>query len=134
MYAITSGCIFSSCEFVLIKFQWYPKQDVCAAHIMPYANMDQLPRVGLDTSEVWNAKNGLLLHKSVEEAFDNRQVCFWWDFLEQDEQKKVKFRVLDPHLLNQPVVGNSGTTFGQLNNLSLLVCNFPNFSLKSRSS
>jgi hypothetical protein len=67
---------------------------VCAAHIWRHSRADDLVLFGLPSTEINNLRNGLLLAKSIEVAFDKKQVCFLYNPFDQ----KFYFRVLDPAL------------------------------------
>jgi len=77
--------------------EWIQK-DVIAAHILPYKSVDHLNSVGLKTPDIMNERNGMMLYKTLEKAFDELEVCFCWDPFEPDESKRLKFKVLNPFL------------------------------------
>ena len=55
-------------------------ESIIAAHIWPAStNGCGLRRFNLDSNCLNDARNGLLLHKLIERAFDRKQICFVFD-------------------------------------------------------
>jgi hypothetical protein len=101
------------------------QKKVIAAHLIPCASKNTFEDIDLDPDALFNVRNGLMLYESIEKAFDRLDVCFWWDSVENDPMKKLKFLVLDPNLKATKVVVdptlNISTTFQDLNNQPLNV-------------
>ena len=51
-----------------------PKSNVIASHIMPLANRRSMRAMGLTRHDIWNPRNGMLLYKSIEKAFDRMEI------------------------------------------------------------
>jgi len=68
---------------------------VCASHLWSHSRADDLPLLGLASTETENPRNGLLLAKSIEVAFDKKEACFLYNPFDQ----KFYFCVLNPSLL-----------------------------------
>jgi len=93
----------------------HPRQSIIASHIWKYCTLgDGLDVFGLDFSQLNHPRNGMLLAKPIEEAFDTKGVCFMWNPL----QKKIQLCVLDPGLLNK-TVDPSAKTFQDINGAEL---------------
>jgi len=97
---------------------------VCAAHLWKHSRADDMPLLGLSPSDIDNPRNGLLLAKSIEVAFDKKEVCFLYNPFDQ----KFHFCVLNPSLLPiriyypDPKIPNDNNfpdTFASLNNQPL---------------
>jgi hypothetical protein len=75
--------------------------EVIAAHIFKAATRGMgLDKIGLKPRDVRNPRNGLVLAKKIEEAFDQQKVCFLWDFIHQ----QLVFTVVDRRLLDKEVL------------------------------
>ena len=89
------------------------EKGVSGAHIWPAISHGRgLSKFGLSTASVHDARNGLLLLKVIEEAFDMCRVA-----IEVTVDDAFVFRVMDPALESSTVYGL--TTFGQLNGRAL---------------
>ena len=89
------------------------EKGVSGAHIWPANSHGRgLSKFGLSTASVHDARNGLLLLKVIEEAFDMCRVA-----IEVTADDAFVFRVMDPALESSTVHGL--TTFGQLNGRAL---------------
>ena len=89
------------------------EKGVSGAHIWPAASRGQgLSKFGLEAADVHGARNGLLLLKVIEDAFDRLRVA-----IEVMPNDSFVFRVMDPALESSTVSGL--TTFGQLNDRAL---------------
>jgi hypothetical protein len=102
-----------------------PKNEVIAFHIYKHAFPTHLDAFGIDQAEINNPRNGLLLAKKIEEAFDVKHVCFLYNPITQ----QFTFRVLNPALLhpNPPIQihPNYPDTFDTLNNQLLQLPQVP---------
>jgi hypothetical protein len=85
---------------------------VVAAHIWPKYHKYPPAHINIGTED---ARNGMFLLKDIEVAFDHRRVCFLCDPFHY----LVQFRVLDPSLMRQKVLG-SLKTFGELDHTIIL--------------
>jgi hypothetical protein len=76
---------------------------VVAAHIWPYSSLGLgLERFGLAKEDVHGPRNGLLLLKQIESAFDKKQAAFFYN----EARRAFEFVVLDKQSLNeQPIHG-----------------------------
>ena len=75
--------------------------NVAAAHLVPHSRACDLKRFNLSKGVINSAKNGLLLDKHVEEAFDELTITFLWNFLTND----FYCVVVDPELRKDPTKG-----------------------------
>ncbi len=75
-------------------------KQLCAAHIWPYCTHGHgLERFGLSRLDVNSPRNGLMLFKVIEEAFDAKRCAFVYD----GDADAFTFMVLDPALLTGTV-------------------------------
>jgi len=95
--------------------QSLPKSDVIASHIYKHAFPINLDAFGIDRTEINNPRNGLLLAKKIEQAFDIKHLCFLYNPINQ----QLVFRVLNPALLPVQIHNNYPDTFAALNNQPL---------------
>lgn len=85
----------------LVLNQYFPKHTVIASHIWKHATEGEgLTDFNLKCADVSNVRNGLLMCKPIEQAFDVKGVCFLIDRLHPDD---IFIKVLNPHLQNQQV-------------------------------
>ena len=76
------------------------EKGVTAAHIWPIVSRGRgLERFGLTPQDVHNARNGLLLLRTVEKAFDAKRAGFFCG-----ATSEPVFVVLDPALMNETVI------------------------------
>ena len=95
----------------MVLNQSLPSQFVIAAHIYMFSHTKKLRKFGLGESNINDPRNGLLLAKAIETAFDFKHVCFLYNA----NQQQFVFRVLNPTLFNKPVHANfPAITFGSL--------------------
>ncbi|CAF1524010.1 unnamed protein product, partial [Didymodactylos carnosus] len=82
---------------------------ITAAHIWPSStNGRGLSRFRLEAKCLNDSRNGLLLHKSIEQGFDRKQICFLYD-LNADQ---LKTRLLCPSIRFEQI--DNGITFGDI--------------------
>jgi len=82
----------------MLTGQSFPRKSVTASHIWKKAtNGKGLPAFGIDQDKIDDPRNGLLLLKGIEDKFDNKQLCFLYDFI----HTKFECKILDPGLLKQ---------------------------------
>jgi len=95
----------------------YPSADVIASHIWKSETRGEgLEHFGLQKTDIHNNRNGLLLCKGIEEAFDRKQVCFIYDFL----HNKLMFFVADQTLLDRYVFPSKTVKFSDVDGLPLM--------------
>ena len=79
------------------------------AHIWPASQRTHpsLVKLGLTEMDVDSARNGLLLLAGIEEAFDRKDICFLYNFLNESESfpGKLMIRVLNPTLKDEEIEG-----------------------------
>jgi len=96
--------------FCMILNRSIQRDQVIASHIWKFATHGEgLEEFGLDKSDVSSPRNGLLLAKPIENAFDSKQVCFCYDPF----NKKLKLEVLDPSIMEAVVYAQ--TKFKDIN-------------------
>jgi len=100
------------------------KSKVIASHLWKHAEAKRISILGLDEDDINDSRNGLLLAKIIEEAFDIKHVCFLYNPIQQT----FTFRVLNPDLLTKRIYTpdpkiqgdhNYPDTFASLNNQPL---------------
>eukprot|EP01113_Clastostelium_recurvatum_P023943 TRINITY_DN2856_c0_g1_i1.p1 TRINITY_DN2856_c0_g1~~TRINITY_DN2856_c0_g1_i1.p1 ORF type:complete len:339 (-),score=36.05 TRINITY_DN2856_c0_g1_i1:115-1095(-) len=102
--------------FCMVLNKSYPSNHVRAAHLYKRATLGrQLPEFGLQMDDIDSPRNGILVAEGIECAFDNRQLCFLYDFL----HSSLIVRVLDPTLLPQLVAPSTSSTFAEINGARL---------------
>jgi hypothetical protein len=82
----------------MILDEFFPKRFVIASHIWKHCTRGEgLRDFGLLEDDVSNCRNGLLMCKEIELAFDTMRLCFLVDRINTDN---LVLKVLDPVLLN----------------------------------
>lgn len=86
-----------------------------AAHIWPRSQSRHPELVGyrLTEEDVDSARNGLLLLATIEDAFDCKRLCFFYNFLKMEFQ----LQILDPDLLEEEYA--PGKKFSELQGRAL---------------
>jgi len=74
----------------------------------------ELKKLGFKKKESESPRHSLLVAKQIETAFNEKKVCFLFD----SEKQKLRFKVLDPSLL-ETTVEPSTKTFSKINEKSL---------------
>ena len=102
----------------MVMNRFFSRETVIASHIWKYStNGRGLEEFGLPESSVSEARNGLLLCKNIEQAFDTKRLCFLIDRL---RPTIFYLKVLDPSLLDAFVVSESnGKTFRRIDGATL---------------
>lgn len=88
--------------------------DLCPAHLVKHCKPELMTLYGLSQSDIDNPRNGILILKELELAFDRKTVCF----LRNPITGELIFRVLDPSLLDKRIHLTSLheiRTFGDMN-------------------
>lgn len=88
--------------------------DLCPAHLVKHCKPELMTLYGLSQGNVDNPRNGILILKELELAFDHKTVCF----LRNPITGELILRVLDPVLLSKRIHLTSATeirTFGDIN-------------------
>ena len=67
------------------------------AYLLPPEGADWLPNYGLAEAEITNPRNSLLLNRQIHHAFDQGQLTFLWDFMND----RFYCAVLDPKLRSE---------------------------------
>jgi hypothetical protein len=99
----------------MLTQQHFPRSEVRAAHLFPKRSADIFhTTLGLSADLINHVRNGLLLCRSIEDAYDRQRVCFIYNPLDA----KFYFRVLDSQLRDRPAEP-SQKTFGQLDRQAL---------------
>lgn len=97
---------FSTDLHCMILDQPFPRDQVIASHIWKYSTRGRgLQKFGLTVKDETNPRNGLLLVKALEEAFDVKYICFLYNPITQ----KIFLKVLNPQLLDEVVVPSTKT-------------------------
>jgi hypothetical protein len=94
----------------------YPSEDVIGAHIWKHATGGHhLDAFGLRAENVDSPRNGLLLARGIEQAFDKQQVCFLYDMF----KKEIFLHVIDQSLNDQLVHPSTTRRFRDVDNAVL---------------
>jgi len=75
-----------------------------AAHIWPASKStsSSLDRLGMHHADIASPRNGLLILRTIEQAFDLKRCCFIYDPF----KKKLLFHIVDPSLNNENIFSN----------------------------
>jgi hypothetical protein len=96
----------------------YGSENVIGSHIWKHETKGEgLEDFGIAATEIDSARNGLIMCKGVEEAFDCLRVCFLYDFTKQ----ALVLHVADAELKNRLVMPSQSLTFGDVDG-SMLRC------------
>ena len=99
----------------MVTNEWHSKDLVIAGHIWKSCKHGVgLQRFGLQRSDAASARNGLLMLKDIEDAFDVKDVCFVYNPV----AREFRLRVLKPALLDR-TIANSSKTFREIDNAKL---------------
>jgi len=86
----------------------YDRRDVVAAHIWKKATGGKyLNEFKLKATDVDNVRNGIVVCRGFEQAFDEKRVTFYWNPLQQ----QLEVYVLDPALSEELVFPSTSTKF-----------------------
>lgn len=102
----------------MVLHDFFPRHLVIATHIWKHCTHGEgLDEFGLQESDLSNPRNGILMCKEIEHAFDTKRLCFLVDRINTGN---LVLKVLDPALLNPaspPLVisGYSALTFFDIN-------------------
>jgi hypothetical protein len=82
----------------MVLDRFFARDKVIASHIWKLSTGgDGLLEFGLHPMDLDSTRNGLLLCKSIEEAFDVKDVCF---LIDRIHSANIFIKVLNPFLLN----------------------------------
>ena len=103
----------------MVTGEWHGRGDVIAAHIwMSKTRGKGLPKFGLSITDLTSPRNGFLVLKDIEEAFDRKQLCFLYRPL--TNQGKFTVKILDPSVRNLAIrKSTKSLTFGQIDGVEL---------------
>jgi hypothetical protein len=107
---LTARCMISDEEFEY--------KDLCPAHLVKHCKPELMSLYGLTPLDVDNPRNGILVLKQIEIAFDHKDLCF----LRNPMNGELILRVLHPKLMGQRIHPTSATelrTFGDINHSAL---------------
>ncbi len=106
----------------MILNDFFPRQLVIASHIWKYCTRGRgLEEFGLNEEDLNSPRNGILMCKEIEQAFDTKRLCF---LVNKICSEALVVKVLDPALLDpatSPVVipGYSTVKFCDIDGLPL---------------
>jgi hypothetical protein len=102
--------------FCMVLNRSYPRDVVRASHLWKHCTGGRgLEAFGIDPGQLDHWRNGLLLARGLEMAFDRLEVCFRYNPFTQ----KLLLLVLDPGLQNKVVHPSKSLTFGQIDGWAL---------------
>jgi len=104
----------------MVLNRFYDRPMVIASHIWKYCTHgDGLPEFGLHERDINSNRNGMLLCKDIEKAFDLKRICFLVHRLHQED---LYVRVLDPSLSDpatSPIINGTGVLFSDIDGAKL---------------
>ena len=84
--------------YCMVTHHIFPNHEVCGSHIVKHTTQGvTMPLYGLFMLDIDSPRNGFLALKSIEEAFDKKEVCFLCDPTSQT----LNMKVLNPILMNK---------------------------------
>lgn len=94
-----------------------PRKDVVAAHLWKRATRGKgLQLLGLPRDAVHHVRNGLLLHRSIEAEFDDKNICFLYNAI----TSQLVCKVLNPSIMEKVcggVITNVGSNASTIHGL-----------------
>ncbi len=91
----------------MVLNDFFPRHIVIASHIWKrYTHGDGLEDFGLSTNDINNPRNGLLLYKSIEEAFNVKNICFLVNTIDSSE---IIVKVLCPDIISNFIFPNTNS-------------------------
>jgi hypothetical protein len=66
-----------------------------------------LPKFGLSIADLNNPRNGLLMLKDIENAFDRKQLCFLYQPFGETAERIFLVKVLDPDIKQMTITGTT---------------------------
>jgi len=94
--------------YCMVLNRLYPRKQVKASHIFKFSTHGVgLDDFGLKPEDVRSPRNGLLLAEDLENAFDNRDVCFIYNPI----KKQIQVFVLNPEIKDRIVSPSTSLTF-----------------------
>ena len=82
----------------MVLGDFFPRQLVIASHIWKHCtNGEGLEEFGLRENDLSNPRNGILMCKEIEKAFDTKRLCFLVNRINTDN---LVLKLLDPFLVN----------------------------------
>jgi hypothetical protein len=103
----------------MISDRVYIYGDLCPAHLVKHCKPELMTFYGLEPTDIDNPRNGILLLKAIEVAFDHKDVCFLWNPFNLG----LYLRVLSPTLASERIHPTSSSelrTFADINNAVLM--------------
>lgn len=89
----------------MVTNEWHAYGNVIAGHIwMAKTRGKGLPKFGLNISDLASPRNGLLVLKDIENAFDQKRLCFLYQPFGGTNSQQLVVKVLDPSLMNLPIL------------------------------
>lgn len=104
----------------MVTNRYYPRNEVCACHLVKRATQgDTMHLYGLPP-DINNPRNGILMLEPIEQAFDQKEICFLYDSLTNE----LKVKVLNPLLVTEPLTALNPRktypmTYGDIDGLTL---------------
>jgi len=94
----------------MVTNDWFSANLVIASHIwMTKTRGKGLPKFGLSVTDLNNARNGILILKDIEDAFDKKQVCILYQPFGEVATRVFLIKVLDPGIMGNTITGTSKT-------------------------
>jgi hypothetical protein len=82
----------------MVSERVYNYADIAPAHLIKHCTDGMtLPYFGIDDTEIDNPRNGMLMYRPIEQAFDRKQLCFIYNPFNQ----AFVVKVLKPDLLRE---------------------------------
>lgn len=97
-YQCASPISTSNDVLCMVTHTLFSRNEVIGSHIVKHATQGTtMPLYGLSPLDIDSPRNGFLALKSIEEAFDRKEVCFLYSPTTQN----LHLKVLNPVLLNK---------------------------------
>ena len=107
----------------MVTNKWFSADLVIASHIwMTKTRGKGLSRFGLSVADLNNARNGLLMLKDIEDAFDKKQVCILYQPFGAVATRVFLIKILDPSIMGNTITGTL-ETFAMINMTQLSMPN-----------
>lgn len=93
----------------MITDEWHDYSDVIASHIWMASEGRLLYKFNLAYADLYSPRNGFLVLKDIENAFDRKHLCFLYNPY-GDDAGKFRIKVLDPVIVDM-VITHSAKKF-----------------------
>jgi hypothetical protein len=99
----------------MISDEVFEYKDLCPAHLVKHCRPELMSLYGLTPLDVDNPRNGILVLKEIEIAFDHKDLCF----LLNPMSGELNLRVLNQKLMGKCIHPTSRKTFSDIDKSAL---------------